>query len=343
MYHISVTIPVFNRAHLIGHTIDSVLSQTFQDYDVLVIDDASNDDTVAVVKRYCQQNDRIQLEINPQNLGLTRNWNRCLELARGPLVQIMQSDDLIDPDYLEKVSQAFETYPVLGLVAATCRYIDADGKVIHPGISKAPHYYCAGDEAVEALISGGWPHVSSIVFKRECYEKLGQFNVKIWHGPDGEFFTRLASRYDIYHFGEVRTSFRRHGSNMGVLEYLREDFLEVDMYKKRLTWGYLTQDGQRQLGVEDLEKYIQQDGANTALTGAILMIAYGRSALSRRYLLQALKLNPKVWHSNQFLKGLLLNIVPGLGRRFMEKRLQISQADQAKVRAVESSLTAIRV
>lgn len=338
MPHVSVVIPTYNRAHLVGRTIESLVAQSFQDWDLLVVDDASSDETVDVVKGYCQRDDRIRLMVNEQNLGLTRNWNHCLEMAAGPLVELLQSDDLIDADYLELVSRFFDEHPQVGFVAASCRYIDADGKTTDPGSPRPPKLCRAGDEAVTALLSGGWPHVSSIVMRRECYERLGTFNQKIWHGPDGEMFTRLASQYDIYHFGEVHTSFRRHGTNMGVLEYLRDDFLETDMYKKRLTWGYLSSEGRRVLGVDNLSTYLAKDAAHTALTGVPLMVAYGRYDLGRSYFRQALKIDGQCWRSPRFWKALGLLLAPGVSGRIMRSRLGVGDEDRGIAQTVESSL-----
>jgi glycosyltransferase involved in cell wall biosynthesis len=338
---ISVVLPTFNRAHLIGQTIDSVLNQEFQDWNLVIVDDASQDNTIEVVSEYCGRDPRLRLVVNEKNLGLTRNWNRCLDLATGPLVEILQSDDLIDPDYLQIASQVFVENPQIGFVAASCRYIDRDGRLIHPGYPRPAQLYQAGDEAVTALLTGGWPHVTSIVIRRECYEKLGTFNEQIWHGPDGEMFTRIASRYDFYHFGGIHTSFRRHGSNMGVFEYLRPDFLTVDMYKKRLTWSYLSPEGLRRLGVEDLDQFITQDGVRAALTGATVTIAYDRADLSRFYLRQALQLDRRAWRHRQFWKALALLSIPSLGTRVMQARMGISDTDRMTVRAVEASLKAI--
>ena len=339
--HISIAIPVFNRAHLVGRTIESVLRQEFEDYDVLVVDDASSDETVEVVEEYCRRDHRVRLVVNEKNLGLTRNWNRCLELAVGPLVQLLLSDDLIDPDYLGCVSTVFERYPGVGFVAASCRYIDENDQVIHSGTSCSPRLYQAGDEAVTALLKGGFPHVSSIVTRRECYEALGGFKEEIWHGPDVEMDARLASRYDFYHFGSIHTCFRRHGCNMGALEFLRNDFLAADMRKKQLAWGCLSPEGRHSLGVEDLDTFIAHEAAQTALGGATVTIGYGRPDLSRFYLKEALRLDPRSWRLRQFWKVCFLLLVPGIGRRVMESRMKISDADRSRVQEVESSLKAV--
>ena len=341
MPHISVTVPVYNRAHLVGRTIDCILQQTFQDFDVLIVDDASQDNTAEVVKSYCARDPRLKLVVNPVNLGLTRNWNKCLDLAAGPLVQIMQSDDLIDSDYLQLVSDTFEQYPDLGFVAANCRYIDANDCVFGSNPSIEPHYYLAGDEAVKALLTGGYPHVSSIIIRRACYEEVGKFSEAIWHGPDMEMDVRLAAHYGFYHFGTVHTSFRRHGSNMGNLEYLREDFLEVDRIKKRKTWEYLSPESQRRMGVDDLDRYLATDAAITALNGAIVTLAYGRSRLARYYLRQAVKFDKRMWRNQRWWLAIILSLVPPLGRQVMERRLEVNSNDQVIANLTETSLQAL--
>lgn len=342
MPHISVVIPTYNLAHLVGRSIESLLGQQFQDWDLLVVDDASSDETVDVVRGYCQRDGRIRLAVNERNLGLTRNWNRCLEMASGPLVEILQSDDLIDADYLERVSQFYKEHPSVGFVAASCRYIGPDDHMIHPGHPKPARLYKAGDEAVTALLTGGWPHVSSIVVRRECYEKLGTFDERIWHGPDGEMFTRLATQYDFYHFGDVCTSFRRHGSNMGVLNYLRDDYLSTDIYKKSACWGYLSPEGRRRLGVEDLDRHVARLGAATALTGAAAMLAYGRADLTRHYLRQAVRLDRRSLCAVKLWQVGLLSLLPFAGQWVMRSRLEVREVDQKLATKVRDSLQDLR-
>jgi glycosyltransferase involved in cell wall biosynthesis len=342
MPHITVTIPAYNRAHLIGRTIESVLRQAFDDFDLLVVDDASQDGTPDIVQAYCERDPRVRLHVNPANLGLTRNWNRCLDLAQGPLVQVLLSDDLMDPAYLALVSQVFDQHPALGFVAASCRYIDAEDHVTDPGQPIPARLYPPGDEAVAALLTGGFPHVSSIVMRRECYQAAGKFDEQIWHGPDVEMDARLAARYGFYHAGQVCTSFRRHGTNMGNLEYLREDFLEADVHKKRLAWSYLSPAGRARLGVHDLEAHLARGMSGAALLGVSIAVAYGRPWLARRYWRTALARDRSAWRRPQFLKATALLLVPKLGQAVMQRRLKVKAADEQRVRSVELSLHAQR-
>ena len=229
MPYISVVVPVYNRAELFRRTIENVLAQEFTDFEVIVVDDASTDDTVEVARRYCSD-PRVRVEVNLENIGLTRNWNVGIGLATGELVQVMQSDDYMDADYLGRVAELFRREPTVGFVAANCRHIDGDDAVINPGMAAPPRHYRAGDEAVLAIVRGGYPHVSSQVIRRRCFEEVGAFNEELWFGPDVEMTCRLASHYDFHHFGGVHTSFRRHGTNSGgprvPTEGLRSDVSE---------------------------------------------------------------------------------------------------------------------
>jgi hypothetical protein len=176
--------------------------------------------------------------------------------------------------------------------------------------------------------------------RRACYEALGKFDERIWHGPDVEMDARLASRYGFYHCGGVHTSFRRHGSNMGSLEYLRDDFLAVDVHKKRLAWSSLSLEGRRRLGVDDLEAFLAREAAASALLGATVTLGYGHRDLSRRYLRLALGHDRRAWRMPRFWKVLALLAVPQVGEQVVRRRMNVTAADVGRAHAVERSLRA---
>lgn len=342
MSHVSVVIPAYNRAHLIGATLESVLAQTHRDIDIVVVDDASRDGTPDVVRKYCQSDPRLKLLVNSENLGLTGNWNRCLGLATGPLVQSVLSDDLVDSDYLASVVKVYERHPGAGMVAASCRYIDGNGRVIGEGQAGPDKYWPAGDEAVTALLTDGYPHVTGIVARKECYDTLGLFDETIWHGPDMEMACRIASRYGYFRFGSPKTSFRRHGSNMGALEYLRQDFLEVDSMKRRKTWSYLSPAGLARMGIPDLENHLGRIRADVAVGGAIVALAYGQSALSRWYLAEARSSDPGIRRNPRYWRARLAGLVPRVGRAVLERRMGITRGDRERAKVVVSESLAAR-
>jgi glycosyltransferase involved in cell wall biosynthesis len=250
--HISVMIPAYNRKNFIERTILSVLTQSHADIDVVLVDDGSSDGTADVAEIFTGDQ-RFTVLRNPSNLGLTANWNRCLDLAGGPLVQVMQSDDLIDTEYLELVSEVFETHPDVGFVAANCRAIDAADHVIVAGEATPPRLFKKGAQAVAAILRGGYPHVSNIVMRKAALDAVGGFDPADWFAPDLNMDTKLAQAFDFYHLGGVYSSFRKHGTNSGVTEFLRADYLETYSRLLRTAWGRLPPEGLTTLGVPDLD------------------------------------------------------------------------------------------
>ena len=95
---VSILIPVFNRAHFISECIQSALSQTFADIEVVVVDNASTDDTFEICKRLASCDIRLRIFRNETNVGPVRNWKRCAEEAKGEFSKLLFSDDILEPN-----------------------------------------------------------------------------------------------------------------------------------------------------------------------------------------------------------------------------------------------------
>ena len=99
---LSVTIATYNVAPYIGACLESILNQTFQDYELICIDDGSKDETVHIIKEYAEKDKRIRLIVNPENQGLAVIRNQSLAEAKGKYIYFLDGDDLYDPSYFEK-------------------------------------------------------------------------------------------------------------------------------------------------------------------------------------------------------------------------------------------------
>ena len=122
----SVLIPAYNHGRFIAHCIDSILAQTYQDFDIWVIDDCSSDDTVEVVKSY--DDPRIHLVVNDFNHGINCTVTRLVEMSKGEYVCGLASDDAIQPSYLEEAAAVFEKCPDVGVVYCDLHVIDKNGR-----------------------------------------------------------------------------------------------------------------------------------------------------------------------------------------------------------------------
>lgn len=125
---VSVVVPAYNNAEYIGETIESILGQTFTDFELVIADHSSTDDTLAVIGEY--DDPRIRVLTTEAGGGAKRNWDRVTDEATGELVKLVCGDDTIFPTSLESQVAAFDEHPSAVLVASQRTLIDANGRTV---------------------------------------------------------------------------------------------------------------------------------------------------------------------------------------------------------------------
>jgi glycosyltransferase involved in cell wall biosynthesis len=130
---ITVALPVYNGEQYIAIAIKSVLTQTFSDFELLIIDNCSTDHTLEIIRTFSDP--RIRLIVNPKNLGMIGNWNLAVSLATGKYIKILSHDDLLAPSCLAEQIDGFLKYPSQNIGIVTCkkRIINESGAVVMPG------------------------------------------------------------------------------------------------------------------------------------------------------------------------------------------------------------------
>ncbi|MCS7208241.1 MAG: glycosyltransferase [Fimbriimonadales bacterium] len=209
MPKVSVLIPSYNHARFLPATLESVFQQTFSDYEVVVVDDGSVDDSVAILQSY---GERVRLYVQ-QNRGTYSTLNRCVAESRGEYLAILNSDDLWMPTKLEKQVALLEANPQLGLVHTGGHFIDAAGQVL-PGNPLGFEWpRTPTGNIIEALVRCNKIIASSVLIRRECFERLGGFREDLYGSGDWEMWFRVALEYDIGYIDEPLTMYRVHGAN----------------------------------------------------------------------------------------------------------------------------------
>lgn len=125
---VSVFIPSYNGADFIAQTIQSVLDQTYQNFELVICDDCSPDNTVEVIRSF--QDSRIRLIQNEKNLGYWGNFSKCIETTKGAYLKLLNDDDMLAPAALEKAVSILQAYPEVSLVAGSSLVIGSDNEVI---------------------------------------------------------------------------------------------------------------------------------------------------------------------------------------------------------------------
>ena len=126
---VTVFIPVYNREKYVGEAIESILAQTYSDFEILLVDDGSTDHSVNTIRSFSDP--RIRLVCNEGNLGIPKTRNKGVELARGQYMAMLDSDDRAYPERLEKQVAFLDTHPEYAQVGSWCRMMDAQGRILN--------------------------------------------------------------------------------------------------------------------------------------------------------------------------------------------------------------------
>lgn len=215
---ISVVVPAFDTAAYIGATLESLARQGFRDFEVVVVDDGSTDDTRAVASACIARlglNGRI--EVRPAGLtkGVASCRNHGVSEAAGTWIAFLDSDDLFEPDKLERVVNLLTVRgtPALAVHHAVVRFDDATGET-----TGAPDVGDAGrrKSSLEDLLTDNSIATSSVVVNRECFSALGGFDSRLNGVEDYWLWLRIAKRCEWSYLPEALTRYRvRRGSLMG--------------------------------------------------------------------------------------------------------------------------------
>ncbi len=207
----SVIIPSYNHEKFIGETIRSVLNQTYQDFELLIVDDASTDGTVEVIKQFTDP--RIELFINERNLWGVYGTNRLIQKAKGRYIAVLSSDDAFMPEKLERQVKFLDEHPEVGAVFSHAVIIDEDGNDIdnqeNPYSYVSTHTNKTRQEWLRHFFYlGSSPCHPSILIRKECYESVGLYDPRLAQIPDVDFWVRLCMKYDIHIIPEKLVKFR---------------------------------------------------------------------------------------------------------------------------------------
>ena len=148
MPKVSVLIPTYNCASFLDESIQSVLDQTFTDFELIVVDNCSTDNSKEVVTKYLTD-DRVKYHVNNKNLGAIGNFNKCLSLANGELIKLLCADDKFHPDLLQDFVSVMNEHPNVSLVSSYFNEFGQDTELIKPAF----HGLVSGKKVINEVLS----------------------------------------------------------------------------------------------------------------------------------------------------------------------------------------------
>ena len=274
---ISVVIPVYNRAHLIGDTIESVLEQTYDNFEILVVDDGSTDDTDSVVKSY---GDSVRY-IYQENMGMggAHARNTGIDAATGDFIAFLDSDDEWLPTKLNLQVQLLDD--IKDIAWAYC-----DAQVFEGGSGQTSYQQSnvygvhIGDILIKLFLQQ-FLMTSTIIARREVFDNLGNF----WPTPkatDRDMWLRIASSYPIGYVPKSLVRYRLHPDRITDTLRGEESYQASIIVVERAVLR----------NPERLSPFKNQALAQSNIMSGMLLVRQGDAVKARGYFTQAIKLRP---------------------------------------------------
>lgn len=192
---VSIIVTTYNRADLLPRAIESILNQTYKDFELIIVDDGSMDNTEKVMKEFQEKDSRIKY-VYQENKGWASALNKGLSFAQGEYVAFLDSDDEWLPGKLEKQIEVFKNNLSVGLVTCWAFRIFENRKKkklfkTYKGTIEKKNWCCF-------FKTNGIISFSTIIMKRKVFDTIGSFDIKLKAAVDLDFYIRILNKFDIY-------------------------------------------------------------------------------------------------------------------------------------------------
>lgn len=229
---VSVYIPTYNYGRYLKKAIDSVLAQTYQDFELIIIDDASRDNTLQILKKY-EDNSKIKIIKNKNNLGFVKSAIKAIKMAEGEYIMRVDADDYLDENALLVMVNILEKHPEIGMVYPDYFHIDKEGNIIDHFRRKK----IGREIKLFDLPAMG----ACTLMRKSCYQAIGGYRSDIRMQDKYDLWLKFIKRFKIYNVNLPLFYYRRHQENISnntkkilrARRYIKEKFIEKEYQKRK--------------------------------------------------------------------------------------------------------------
>ena len=211
MPRVTVIIPTYNHRDYVGKAISSVLDQSFDDFEIIIHDDCSTDGTAEVIRGFSDP--RIRVKYFPENMGASWVVNCAITQATGDYIAILNSDDCFLPGKLERQVEFLDRNPDVAAVFGMVKFIDECGSILPDNNNPFQGSFTKENLSRHAwlnrffMVGNALCH-PTVLIRRECYERLGGYDVRLAQIPDLDMWIRVCSKHEIHVLPEELTAYR---------------------------------------------------------------------------------------------------------------------------------------
>jgi GT2 family glycosyltransferase len=285
---ISVCLPVYNAEAYVAEAVESILAQTYGDFEFLIIDDGSTDRSLAILERYAAQDARIRLSSRP-NSGYVVRLNEMLDEARGEFIARMDADDIAMPARFAKQLDFLNAHPDFVAVGSRILTIDSDGEPIGEFCTAVVH-----EEIDRAHLEahGGVISHPGVMIRATAIRALGGYRAEYWPVEDVDLWLRLAEVGRLANLPEMLLKYRLHlESTCSTQRGIQEERLQaaaVDAYRRRgLSTPTDWEPAQKNADLTDPQEQLRK--------WAWWALHAGNLRTARKHALRSIRSNPLSW------------------------------------------------
>ncbi len=288
MNTLSVYMPVYNVAAWVRQAVASILDQSFEDFEFIIVDDGSTDQTLSILEELARQDQRIRVIQQPHQ-GVAAAANRAIAEANGEFLARIDGDDIALPRRLQKQVEFLRQHPRCVAVGSRMLLIDEDGLPMYI----MPHTVCGHDEIDSALMKGGWSIAQpSCTYRRQAVVDAGGYPPELSLHEDHDLFLRLAERGTLDNLPEVLQLYRQY---LGSLTFVKGPDSARIMRS-------ILHEARRRRGLEEPSPLEDQDfkerpPIDRCRQWAWMSLQAGHVRTARRYARKTLRLAPLSAHS----------------------------------------------
>jgi len=230
---VSVLMSCYNHDKFVGEAIESVLGQTFPDFEFIILDNGSTDGSTQLIKDYEKKDDRIRAIFHKKNVGIPRALNQLIDSAGGKFLARIDSDDVWMEEKLEKQLKIMEQDDNL-IIWTEAELIDAESLSLDQKFTERYENLKRDGDIFDQLLAGNYIFCSSMMYKRENLEGI-RYNEDIRNLNDHKFNLDLSYQYEYYFIPEVLSKYRLHGRNtiFSDMEGWYKDYMAIGKFIAR--------------------------------------------------------------------------------------------------------------
>lgn len=305
----ALCIPNFNRSATIIECIDSVASQENDDFEIIIQDDCSTDDSLSKIRN--RFGGRVKISKNDQNLGFAGNVSRCLGYSSDyEWVGILHSDDIHLNDSLSIFKKHFSAFPSAGVIYSKTHDIDANGRILREAKGEL-RSFPPGDAAL--IATGGCLPYSTVFYRRDAIKAVGLYDQRYRFSADEEFNARVLSKFQSVQTSEVLGCYRRHPGQTMIKSWQKDEFIKSYEEMKLKINSYLSPTSMQE------EREVKAQVALTLFAHCSGLVANGRGDIVRKFHSHLIKTDPASLLRPSVLTRMVIQSTPLVGKIIARK------------------------